>query len=354
MWGFFSWLFNWLRDLLCRWLGLFCRCKDNPPPRTCPIAWQPSVLAPVFYGARDMGAADGAPGPCRVFFPSLDGAVFDAPILSGCARYPLIIFFHGHCAEAEHYKKWFEIPATLARSGCVVVVPELPQVGGGVHPSGADADLELVGKFEEWMRGSWEHRAVLQAPPATGVLGHSFGALLAGRYAQVAAVGAYASLSGVWQDWPDSNAPIKTLRIPKFFTWGDPLLDLFTEINTPSWTALPPNKHRAVFSGGAHWDYLRAGRTTCETGRGDCPLVHVVAGDLVATFFGKYLPPECWPALTTCIPDSLVAPPYNLTMDQEFYAGGHLMGLKLMQGQKSCQVQLAWTTSTGSGSVTKP
>jgi pimeloyl-ACP methyl ester carboxylesterase len=333
--GFFSWLINWLRDLLCRWFGLFCRCSTNPPPGTCPITWQPSVLAPVFYGARDLGPGDGAPGPCRIFLPSLDGAVFDAPILAGCARYPLILFCPGHCAEPEHYKKWFEIPATLARSGYVVVVPELPQVSGGTHPSGADADLALLGAFETWMRTSWEHRAVLMPEPATGVAGHSFGALLAGRYAATARVSAYASLSGVWQDWPDSNAPIKTLRIPKFFTWGDPLLDLFTEINAPSWAALPINKHRAVFPGAAHWDYLPIGRTICANARGDCSLVGTVSRDLLATFFGKYLPPECWPELTTCIPNSLIAPHHNLTFEQEFYAGSHLMGLKMMKGQKA-------------------
>jgi pimeloyl-ACP methyl ester carboxylesterase len=186
------------------------------------------------------------------------------------------------------------------------------------------------------------------------VVGHSFGALLAARYAQSVGAVAYASLSGVWQDWPDGNAPIKTLRIPKLFTWGDPLVDSQTEIGPTSWSALPPNKHRAVFPGAAHWDYLRAGRTTCENTRGDCPVVHVFAGDLVATFFAKYLSPQCWPNLATCIPNSLIAPAYHRSMEQEFYAGSHLMGLQMMSANKACKVELAWTTATGSGSVTKP
>ena len=352
--GFFGSLIDWLRDLFCRWFGVWCRCSTEPPPEACPIAWQPSVLAPVFYGVRDIGTADRAPGPLRVFFPSLDGAVFDAPLLEGCARYPLIIFCHGHCSELEHYKKWFELPATLARSGCVVVVPRLPQVGGGTHPSGADADLLLLGEIESWMRTVWPQRAVLQPPPATGAIGHSFGALLAGRYAQAAPVSAYASLSGVWQDWPDGNAPIKSLAIPKLFTWGDPALDLFTEINDPSWNQLPLDKHRAVFPGAAHWDYLPAGRSTCEQGRGGCSLVKVIAMDLAVTFFGKYLPPDCWPSLTSCIPDSLVAPAYDLTFEQEFYAGSHLMGMKMLTAVAGCRVELAWHTARGTGSLTRP
>jgi pimeloyl-ACP methyl ester carboxylesterase len=352
--GWLSWLFGWITTLLCRWFGILCRCASIAPPNTCPITWQPSVVAPVFYGARDLGITDGAPGPCRVFFPSLDGAVFDAPILQGCAHYALIVFCHGHCGESDHYKKWYEIPAALARSGYVVVVPQLPQVGSGIHPSGADGDFALLGQFETWIRGSWEHRAVLQPPPATGMFGHSFGALLAGRYALSAGVSAYASLSGVWQDWPDNNVPIKSLRIPKLFTWGDPLLDSFTEIGAAGWAALPNNKHQAVFFGAGHWDYLRAGRTTCEKTRGDCSLVGLIASDLIATFFGKYLPLECWPKLKQCIPNSLIAPHFSLTFEQEFYAGSHLMGIKMLGAAKQCSVRLAWDTHDGNGSLTKP
>jgi hypothetical protein len=37
-----------------------------------------------------------APVPLRVFMPSVDGAVLDAPILEGCGRYPVILLAHGH------------------------------------------------------------------------------------------------------------------------------------------------------------------------------------------------------------------------------------------------------------------
>jgi hypothetical protein len=76
--------------------------------------------------------------------------------------------------------------------------------------------------------------------------------------------------------------------------------------------------------------------------------------DIAATFFGKYMPPEHWQSLRTCIPDSLIAPSHNLTTEQQFFAGGHLMGFDLLEGSEVCSVELEWTTATGSGTLTKP
>ena len=85
--------------------------------------------------------------------------------------------------------------------------------------------------------------------------------------------------------------------------WGDDLLDLFTSLDSGGlWGLVPVTKHKAVFPGAAHWDYLPAGRTACGDLRGDCDLVGMVARDILATFFGKYLPPEYWRGLATCIP----------------------------------------------------
>lgn len=372
--GLFARLFARLRELLCRFFGLGCRCEAIAVPETCPIGWQPSVLTPVFYGVRELGEPPvvglasaaglargpvpfGAPGRARVFFPSLDGSVFSAPILEGCARYPLVIFCHGSCpTDAAPYHQWFELPATLARSGYVVLVPHLPAVQDGSNPSGDNNDLALLAAYEEWMRTSWEHRDLLMPAPNTAVVGHSFGALLAGRYAADSAARAYASLSGVWSDWSDGPTPISTLGVPKFFTWGkqDSEFDAFTEIRDADWAAMPRDKHRAVFPGAGHWDYLRPGISGCEESRGDCPLVGMVTRDLVATFLGKYLPPENWPDLFRCLPDSLIAPRHPLTFEQEFYAGSHLMGLRLLADAKDCEVRLAWTTTRSSGALTRP
>jgi dipeptidyl aminopeptidase/acylaminoacyl peptidase len=106
-----------------------------------------------------------------VFFPSLDGAVFSTPILEGCGRYPLILFAHGHCDESEHYKKWYLLPAQLARSGYVVVVPELP--GIAIHPSNEDHPaLQRMVDIVSWIREYWEHRNNLLPAQSTGVAGH--------------------------------------------------------------------------------------------------------------------------------------------------------------------------------------
>src|SRR6266581_4850540 len=129
-------------DLLLRLLAWLLRpplrgqhSSELPPP-ACPIGWQPSVLAPVFYGVREVDPEVGAPVASRIFFPSLDGAVFDAPILADCGRYPLIVFVHGQCSEPshDHYKKWFELPAQLARGGYIVVVPMLAGTASGDYP----------------------------------------------------------------------------------------------------------------------------------------------------------------------------------------------------------------------------
>ncbi len=155
------------------------------PPATCPIGWQPQALAPVFFGARSLGPPDGAPVPLRIFFPSLDGSAESAPLLGGCGRYPLVLFAHGHCqGDTDHYDRWFRIPAQLARAGYVVVVPHLAGNAGGESPSvSTHPDEATLDAVLSWARSGWEHAGVLLPPPATGVVGHSFGAMLDARFA---------------------------------------------------------------------------------------------------------------------------------------------------------------------------
>jgi hypothetical protein len=346
------WLIELLRRIL-RWLeDLYHRLEPvRPPPANCPISWQPSALAPVFYGVRDYGTAERAPGPCRVFFPSLDGAVFDAPILEGCGRYPLILFAHGHCDESEHYKKWFVLPAQLARSGYVVVVPELPAIG--THPSTDNHPaLSRIGSTLAWMREVWEHRQMLLPPPQTGIIGHSYGALLSARFAVDNPISTYASIAGVWEDWPVGPRPITRLSIPMLFCLGTD--DLFTNLSDPLWNSLTLPKHRAVFDNARHWDYLRPGASFCENGRGPCNLTGSLTADLVTVFLGKYLSPEHWPTLGNQIQNSLVPPQLILTAEQQFFAGGHLSGFALLQHRPGCRVSLGWETLTGSGQVALP
>jgi len=349
-----------IRRIIQAILDLIARLLRPPsirPPASCPISWQPSVLAPVFYGVRDYPTGkSGPPTACRVFFPSLDGAVFDAPVLEGCCRFPLIVFAHGNCSEpaGDHYQKWFQLPAQLARSGYVVVAPLLAGTAGGSYPWDNNVELQLLKDVISWMRDGWEHSDVLLPEPATGVIGHSYGALLAVRLAAEHPIAAYASMSGVWSEWPSIPAnPVGTLTMPKLFAWGTGFGDTQAQFDQ-GWDRLRAPKHRAVFDGAEHWDYLSPGASSCERDRGPCGLVASLAGDVVSTFFSKYLPPECWPSLGQRIPDSLVPPALILTNEQKFFAGGHLLAFTLIGSRPGCRVSLAWATSAGTGSVTRP
>jgi hypothetical protein len=339
---FYSWF---------RWIGSYLLGQRIPPAGAgCPIAWQPSVLAPVFYGVREHAQ----PSPCRVFFPSLDGAPTSAPLLEGCGRYPLILLAHGHCNELQHYMKWYELPARLASCGNIVVVPELPETLGGTYPWDNTRDLPVITAILSWMRNMSPYRHML-LPGRTGILGHSYGAVIGARFAAANATSAFASLSGDWMGWPAATPhPLRALAIPTLHTWG-----LGGDVNAPLsdalFGALATPRHKAVFDGGEHWDYLPAGRTTCDQARGTCDVVHVVATDLVCTFFGKYMPPEGWPTLGTIIPDSLIAPALSLTFEQQFFAGNNLMGLSLMTGRAGCRVTISWQNRSGQGgSVARP
>lgn len=330
-----------------------------PPGLACPIGWRPNALAPVFFGVHDYGLADGAPVNLRVFFPSLDGAVFTAPILQGCGRYPLLIFAHGDChPDTAHYRKWFHLPSQLARSGYVVVIPELPSISTPPETENHPA-MAAIQATRGWISDTWSERHALlrhplltqlrtpvgglQAAPVTGILGHSHGALLAGRIARSGGAAAYASLSGRWQhDWFSSPRPIEGLEIPKLFIWGG--ADSGDELTDGLWNSLSLPKHRAVFATGMHWDYLWAQETPCRQDRGPCRYLPYAVADLVTMFFAKYLTPEYSSDLSARIPDSLRPPPLTLTLEQEFYAGGHLRGMQLIEGRSECQVLLDWRT----------
>ena len=136
------------RRLFVSGVGAVLGDQGRSLPVECSIGWQPSVFTPVFYGHRDytvrlpfvpdvVATALARPSPgaevpgitarLRAFYPSLDGAPVDAPLLSHCGRYPLVVFAHGHCGEPDHFQKWFELAATLARCGNVVLYPSSPR-----------------------------------------------------------------------------------------------------------------------------------------------------------------------------------------------------------------------------------
>jgi pimeloyl-ACP methyl ester carboxylesterase len=326
----------------------------QPPPAVCPITWRPSALTPVFYGIRDYAAGiSGAPTACRVFFPSLDGAPATAPLLDGCGKYPLIVFVHGQCAtNSDHYKLWQLSPAGLARSGYVVVVPDVPDISAGGYPwDSPSAALQTVTDVLTWMRNGWPHASCLRPPPHTGVVGHSYGGLVGARLAAdpSAAVSAYASLSAVWHAWPQSPAsPLTALTMPKLLIRGTGISEVSTGY---SWAQVSMPKHSVSFDNAEHWDYVAAGQAPCENDRGPCGLVKVRTMDLLVTFFGKYLPPEHAPQLGASIPSSLIANPLSLNTEQQFFAGGHLTSMS--SSTSGCAFTTRWERPGDSNTLTR-
>ena len=319
---------------------------------SCPVGWQPNALAPIFYGHKDYSAPT-APGPVRVFYPSVDGSPSGAPIEEDCCEFPLIIVVHGDChapGETEHYKKWFLQAAQLARAGFVVAIPEIPS--SSTHPSDpSHPGLTRIGDIRDWVLNDWEHHELVH--PNTGIVGHSYGALLAARFAQGNPnIKAYASLSGVWEDWSSGPLPVLSITVPTLFIRGnDPFGDRFTGIGH-FLGSLPQPKHSVEFDGGFHWDYLLPGATACESavgGRGTCSSTPIISSELVQMFFERYL--SRGNSVDSRIPPSLVPPTLSLTTEQEFFAGGaYLEHLK----STSCDITITWNTPDGSGTEHLP
>jgi dienelactone hydrolase len=354
-------------------------------PVFCPIPWRPNALAPVFYGYQDFAPGKEifaglqshigesflpvyAPVRMRVLFPTLDGSPQWARILEPCGRYPLIVFAHGQCTGPNghavdqdiHYLHWAagsRLPSQLARAGYVVVVPSL----SGEDPNGPGAEqIETLRNVISWMRSEWVYASLLALPPATGLVGHSRGAVIAGRLAAEGDATAYVSLSGAWSDLVDPTEVTK-ITIPKLFFNGaqeSPTPD----VDDATWKRLSRPKHRVILSDSmAHFDYLYPGVALCVKASHKCECVPVITADIATMFFGKYLPP---PAVAASLPEriepSLIPPPLplpGLTPQQEFFAGSYLTGLRclgLSDSPDQCDTTVSWETSASDGSLTLP
>jgi predicted alpha/beta-hydrolase family hydrolase len=323
------------------------------PVVECEIGWYPSVLAPVFHGIREFDTNDGAPVKLRVFYPTTDGAVFDASFLANCGAYPLVILLHGQppgggCDFTNMYTRWELLPAALARSGYVVVAPQVAHVN---FPSPQSPDLDTARRVLHWMRFTSEYQNHLMAPTWTGVVGHSYGAILGAFLAPQVGASAYVSLSADWErsivegERPSEHLP--ALGMPTLLAWG-------TGEDAPHalpgvWNDMAAPKHKLVFAEGAHHDYLNPDPespwTTCGQFRGPCNLVEGLAADFVTMFLSKYLPPERHSTLSNLIAGNLM-PPANveLTVEQQFFAGGHLSSLSLICAYDTCSVTHEWET----------
>jgi hypothetical protein len=324
-----------------------CGCAGD-----CPVGWQPHALSPVFYGHRDYDHIAGdpvsPPGKCRVFYPTADGSPAGAPPLEGCCKYPLIILIHGDCRgdEANHYKKWFLLPAQLARSGYVVLVPSVPFISS--VPSTTHPAIEAMETFRAWILDNWEFHELVH--PNTGVVGHSFGAPIGASFSKANSnVKAFASLSGQYEGVND----YLTMNKPVLFMRGHPTSDLAEAFTGFNWTGTPQPKHRAEFAQGFHWDYMLASQVQCSNsmGRGECAKAPQLAAELIMMFFSRYL--RRGASTDGRVPLSLIPPDLTLTTDQQFFAGGnYLKEFHSLGG--GCGLNLTWATAEGSGTISKP
>lgn len=339
-----------------------------------PIPWLPNALAPVFWGYNDLAPLSGQfkeaqstlitissepPTPMRVLFPTLDGSPQHANILQIEHQYPLVVLCHGNCQDdPNHYLDWGRsiIAAQLARAGYVVVVPHLPGISGTLPPVESNSDLELVQHVITWMRTEWAHSDVLAPSPHNAILGHSWGALLAGRLAAGGGFQAHTSMSGEWADWFDSlGSVLPEIQVAGLYIYGSSAGFDVSQLPESQWSELVHKpRHRALVDQMSHFDYLPAGVTPCDPNRGPCPHAKNMIADIVTMFMARYAPPPTVPDLPSKISATLVPPYLQLTLEQEFYAGGYLNGFTALAGDPpECRVALTYETPTGSGSISE-
>ena len=329
-------------------------CPDNAD-EAGDIAFVPSVLHPVFAGFQDVTTADGAPGTARIWYPTLEGFNPGPPILKMClVRWPVILFLHGMppprnrlpCPNPEYHKTWVTIPNRLARSGYVVIVPP----HGAQVPFGPLAANAFPLPFLDWIRTGWENRRWVDSrKEATGVAGHSNGALLAARVANAfPEIAAFAGLGGSWSELNDVGNVFRTLDAASLLMHTNDGLEstdaLSGVLQPPTYDALYP---------GDHFDYI-SDVPNCPETRGACSLFEHAAADLIALFFGRHLPV---PVAQPQVPIGLDPAPVAQTTQQRFFSGGHLTGdgrmagLTAFAGGAGCRIDLQWRAETSGSRV---
>jgi hypothetical protein len=316
------------------------------------IGWIPDAMHPVAAGFQDLGIAEGAPGPLRVWYPSAEAhwVARGAKFLQHCtARWPVVLFLHGAepCEppvphDPDYYQRWVDVPAALARSGYVVLVPSHSQ---NRPTDGSEAPY--VSSFIDWARNVWDYAGWLDPrPDALAVAGHSFGGILTARVAKIRNdISAFVSLSGAWGTLGRDNMldALGSLRKPTFFMWSETANGFWNESldGLQAWDVLRCQRYGCVFDGG-HFDYIRLLGTDCGEKPGDCNLTKTVSADLVALFLSRYLRVT---GSTTSIPYDLTLPDIPpLSPQQQSFASGNLTGLRLLEEttNRACRFDLRW------------
>lgn len=320
-------------------VGLAEECPDPDP-----IDWVPDVAHPVFFGYTDVDAAAGAPGRARIWYPTLDGTPSNAQILQMClARWPVVLFLHGQpppeCRDyPEYFKRWDFGP--VARSGYVVVVPELQREDDPLNPESANLALAL--QFLDWTRSSWEHSEWVSADAtSTALMGHSFGVPVALQVAWQRPTGALVSFSYV--EWDLTDEDIGRLTAPSMVMSGEAEFPQpYPLVDSGRWDLFTLPKYHLTFAGAHHFDYL-TDLPGCAEERGYDPpqLMPRIAGELAALFLTRHVPV---PLSTARVKDDLTLPEYELTREQEFYVGSHLSTIRELEssGIEGYAIDMLW------------
>jgi dienelactone hydrolase len=324
------------------------------PGTGCPVAWTPAPLTPVWSGFDDFGPSEGAPMQIRVWFPSFTSG---GSLLRECGRFPLIVLVNGQCQnDTNPHLHWGPIATSLARSGYVVAAPNF---GGGIDFN-SQAHFNLLEAAVQWMRGTSPFASVT-FPWEIGVAGHSYGGLLAMRYALRATIPPVSTIAILGSAIGEDTANLDLLRIRfngfRLFCWGG--RDTFGQVPDRDWSAAAGPGHAVRFGQANHWDFFPTSPPTpCAVGlseRGPCTDTWKLTTDVLTIFFGKYLHPHLGSLPLPHLPSSLIPPPLELTPAQAPFAAGHLEGFReLDAGASECAGASHWrtsfTTETGSAS----
>ncbi len=331
------------RSLLASPLALLPACNPGETPAPCPadpsaagpVSWIPDAGHPVAWGEEHLTTADGPPANLSIYYPSAR-FVPPRPMLQRCAwRWPLVILLHGQPPSgvpfAGYHRAWWRIPVALARSGHVVLVPG--------HSPGPDTPASTVDPIVEWLFNAW-HGApwVNRRIQSRAVIGHSYGALLAARYAAAnPGIAALASLGGVFTEvTPSPAALLSAIPCTSFFMFAhrDPYEDLEQPESSPLILKTRVNRYACIYEG-QHFDYLEPDFPGSFE-RGPCPAIPQITADLLALFMGSQL------HSLTQIPIDLRPPQPALTPAQEPFAIQWQQSQQRICNDRQCKVTLQW------------
>jgi hypothetical protein len=319
------------------------------PPVTGPdypsVSWTPAPLTPVWSGFDDFTPSDGAPADIRVWFPSLTPG---GSLLRDRGRFPLIVLVHGQCREETTPQlHWGPIATSLARSGYIVAAPNF---GGEIHFA-SQADFDRLQSSVQWVRGTSTFASVT-FPWEIGIAGHSYGGLLAIRFAVRATLPPVSTIAVLGSSVGEDVENLDQLRNRfdgfRLFCWGG--ADTFGHIPDRDWSAAAGPGHAVRFSQGNHWDcFPRSPPTPCARGlseRGPCEDTWKLTTDVLTIFFGKYLHPHLGQLPPNHLPSSLIPPPLTLTPEQVPFAEGHLEAFTGLDDEiTTCAGESRWRTS---------